>query len=133
MRPIHLLACIFLLAAAEAGAAPISPGAFERMSEGNTLHFTRDGAPYGAEQYFPDRRVLWRDAAGNCAWGRWYENGGLICFQYEAGGPQCWSFEGDGGDFTASLVENGSRTSLMLRLSGTDRGPLDCPAPGVGS
>ena len=135
MRLIPALAILAAtLLAFEAGAAAVAPPVFEKMSEGRTLYFTRDGQSFGAEQYFPGRRALWRYADGSCAWGRWFDRDGLICFQYENGaGPQCWDFQGEGSGFSATLIENGAPTGLRLSLSGSDRQPLDCPGPGVGS
>lgn len=123
-----------LLPAPPTAAATVAPNVFEAMSEGRTLYFSRNGEDFGAEQYFPGRRALWRYIDGSCAWGRWYESDGLICFEYEnADGPQCWDFQGDGTSFSAALVENGAPTGLLLHLSGMDQRPLDCPGPGVGS
>lgn len=124
--------------ASAAFAESVGPDAFEAMSEGRTLHFTLDGEPYGAEQYFSDRRALWRHADGTCSWGRWYPRDGLICFEYEAGAeegqePQCWTFEGGASGFSAALIEDGAPTGLTLDLDRTDTAPLDCPGPGVGS
>ncbi|TPE51484.1 hypothetical protein [Amaricoccus solimangrovi] len=134
MRLTAALAAL-LASALAAAAGPVTPEAFERMSEGRTLHFTLDGRDFGAEQYFPGRRSLWRYADGGCAWGRWYARDGLICFRYDlTDDPQCWRFEGDGGaGFSATLIENGLPSGPLLRLSGADERPLDCPAPGVGS
>lgn len=136
MNPCRLAfgLCAGLATAASAGS--VGPEAFEAMSEGRTLHFTLDGEPFGAEQYFADRRALWRHADGSCAWGRWYPRDDLICFEYEGGGdetPLCWRLEGGPSGLSAALIEDGAPTGLALDLSRTDTAPLDCPGPGVGS
>lgn len=134
MRLPALLTGLGLVLGGAVDAAAITPEVFEAMSEGRTLYFSRDGAAFGAEQYFPGRRVLWRYDDGTCAWGRWHARDGLICFAYDtAPGPRCWIFEGGGADFTAVLVEDGAPEGLRLDLSGTDTRPLDCPGPGLGS
>jgi hypothetical protein len=103
--------------------------AFERFAEGRTLHFDLDGRPFGAEQYFPGRRSLWRFADGTCEEGRWWGEGRLICFRYDDREPQCWRFHGAPDAFTAESVESG----FALTFSHADDRPLACPGPKVGS
>jgi hypothetical protein len=103
--------------------------AFESFAGSRTLHFERDGQPFGAEQYFPGRRSLWRFADGRCEEGRWWGEGPLICFRYGEGPAQCWLFSGPVGRFTAESVDSG----LKLRLDRVDEQPLACPGPDVGS
>ncbi len=93
------LVLLLLLAPVAAAQEVVSPEAFERLAEGRTLHFTLDGAPFGAEQYFPGRRSLWRFEDGSCEAGAWRPEGDLVCFRYEAEGPsaQCWRFRRAGG------------------------------------
>ena len=107
----------------------MTPESFGRLAEGRTLYFTRDGRFFGAEQYFPGRRSLWRFDDGTCEEGRWWGEGRLICFAYEEAEPQCWRFDGNSASFTAESVETG----LVLRFSHADERPLDCPGPDVGS
>ena len=107
--------------------------AFEGFAEGRTLHFTRDGQPFGAEQYFPGRRSLWRFDDGTCEEGRWWGEGETICFEYEADDPQCWHFRGGPEGFTAESLRDGVETGFSVQLSRTDNQPLDCPGPKVGS
>ncbi len=118
-----------LLAAAPSAAGEMTAEAFEGLAEGRTLYFTRDGRPFGAEQYFPGRRSLWRFEDGTCEEGRWWGEGRLICFAYDAGAPQCWHFRGGPGSFTAESVESG----FALDFSHADERPLVCPGPKVGS
>lgn len=138
MKPSAAILLVLALAiGGEAAAATlVTPGEFETMSEGNTLYFDRDGVPFGAEQYFPDRRSLWRfDATGDCAEGSWRPQGDLICFAYDDAtvGPECWRFLRDGTGLRAALVEDGSESGFALDLSHSDTRPLDCPGPDVGS
>lgn len=129
------LALVALLLPAPALAQQvIQPGDFAALAEGHTLHFSRDGAPFGAEQYFPGRRSLWRYAGGECETGTWWDEGDLVCFDYGDGfPPQCWRFRRSGGEITATLVEQGVESSAPLRLTRRDATPLDCPGPDVGS
>jgi hypothetical protein len=112
----------------------LSPDSFGAFAEGRTLHFTLDGLPFGAEQYFPGRRSRWRFEDGTCEEGVWWGAGELICFRYDgADGAQCWRFHGGPGGFSAALVEDGTETGFVLEFSHADDNPLDCPGPDVGS
>lgn len=128
----------FLLFAAAVAATPAAAGemtaeSFAAFAEGRTLYFTRDGQPFGAEQYFPGRRSLWRFEDGTCEEGRWWGEGRLICFEYDDGVPQCWHFRGGPDGFTAASVRDGAETGFELRFSHADDRPLDCLGPKVGS
>jgi hypothetical protein len=124
---------MLLLAGTPAGAqSPVTPEAFEAMSEGRTLHFTLDGLPFGSEQYFPGRRSLWRFADGTCDRGGWWAEGERICFAYDGHPePQCWRFLRDGDRFRAELADGDG--ALVLDLSRTDDARLPCPAPDLGA
>lgn len=131
------LALILGLAALPAGAAPLDPASFEAMAEGHTLHFSRGGEPFGAEQYFPGRRSLWQYPDGTCAEGNWWPEGDRVCFSYGAGAErECWSFETGAQGLSVRLVEGSGGApvgELLLDLAGIDRTPLDCPGPDVGT
>jgi len=130
----HLALAVALLPATAAADQAMTPRSFETTATGRTLHFTLGGQPFGAEQYFRDRRVLWRFADGSCQHGRWWAEGPRICFLYDDGdGPQCWLFRPRPGGFAAALVENGAETGFVLDLAASDTAPLDCPGPDVGS
>ena len=128
-------ALLALVVAAPAWAqGTLAPGDFAALAEGHTLHFSLDGAPFGAEQYFAGARSLWRFEDGRCEAGTWRPAGDLVCFSYGEGVPaQCWRFRQDGGGLAAALVEGGAETGLVLRMSRRDEAPLDCPGPDVGS
>lgn len=113
----------------------LTPDAFQALAEGHTLHFSRAGQSFGAEQYFPGRRALWRFSDGTCQEGRWYGQGDLICFDYglEGEAPKCWHFRGQGDGFEAVLTENGVDTDFVLSLERSDETRLDCPGPEIGS
>ncbi len=134
MRKLAL--ALALLAAPPAGAAElVTPEAFRALSEGRTLHFSLDGAPFGAEQFFADRRSLWRFADGSCEPGRWTarEDDG-ICFVYDSDpAPICWLFREDAAGFVAHLLEDGAETGFSLDLDRVAPEPLPCPGPQVGS
>ena len=133
-RPGCLLALLALLASPAGAQGVLTPGAFEAMAEGRTLHFTHLGAPYGAEQFFEGRRSLWRYADGTCTEGRWWDEGGAICFRYaDEPAPQCWRFLPRSGGMAAELVEGGAGTGFVVEMSHADTEPLPCPGPKVGS
>jgi hypothetical protein len=128
------LAALLLLVAGPAAADLVDPDAFQAMSEGRTLHFTLDGAPFGAEQFFPGRRSLWRFADGTCEPGRWEARDAQICFVYDSDPtPICWHFRDAGGAFAAHLVDAGAETGFRLDLARVADEPLACPGPDVGS
>jgi hypothetical protein len=120
---------LLLAAATPVAAEDMTAEAFGRLAEGRTLYFTRDGRPFGAEQYFPGRRSLWRFEDGTCEEGRWWGEGRLICFVYDDGAPQCWHFHGTSRSFTAESVESG----FILDFSRADERPLACPGPRIGT
>jgi hypothetical protein len=134
LRVLPACVVIVALAAAAAAQAPVSPGAFETMSEGRTLHFTLDGLPFGAEQYFSGRRSLWRFADGTCDRGTWHAEGERICFVYDADPqPQCWRFLREGDRYSAALVGGEGEGDFVLELSHADHAPLPCPGPDLGT
>ncbi len=51
---------------------------FEAYVEGRTMTFGTGGAPYGAEEYRPGRRVRWSVFDGECYEGVWYPAGDEI-------------------------------------------------------
>jgi hypothetical protein len=126
-------ALLLAVLAAPAAAQPMTPQAFEAFSAGRTLHFTLNGVPFGAEQYFPGRRSVWRFDDGTCQDGRWWAEGERICFSYEGGPPQCWRFREAEGGLAAVLVEGGLATGFELALGRVDDAPLACPGPRVGT
>jgi hypothetical protein len=129
----RLLVLVLALSGPSAAAEEMTAEAFERLAEGRTLYFTLDGLPFGAEQYFPGRRSLWRFDDGTCEEGRWWGEGRRICFQYEDAGAQCWHFRGAPDDFVAASLADGVETGFELRYSHSDERPLLCPGPKVGS
>lgn len=128
------LAALLLLATPSLAEPPLSPAAFEALAEGRTLHFSLDGEPFGSEQFFADRRSLWRFADGACQSGGWSARADLICFRYD-GAPdlQCWRFGRSGGRLRAGLVEDGRETGFALELEEVDDTPLPCLGPDVGT
>jgi hypothetical protein len=128
------LAVLLLTVSAAAAETVMMPEAFETETTGRTLYFSYLGQSFGAEQYFSDRRVLWRYADGSCQRGRWWPEGPRICFTYD-GGPdaQCWAFHPRPSGFAAALLDGGGETGFVLELAGIDTRALDCPGPYVGS
>jgi hypothetical protein len=118
--------------AASAGEERLDGDAFQSLSEGWTLHFEQGGLLYGAEQYLPGRRSLWRFGTEGCQEGFWWEEQGNICFLYDdQPGAQCWVVVRRDGDIFVRMVED-AEGSGELRLLRRDREPLTCPGPDVG-
>lgn len=137
-RSAASLAVVFVSLAGPAVSGPLGPAEFERLAEGHTLHFvTRDGAPFGAEQYFPGRRSLWQYPDGTCAEGKWWPEDRDICFSYGPGAErECWSFETGPSGMSVRLAEGAADApagNLVLDLAGVDDVPLDCPGPDIGT
>jgi len=111
----------------------VTAGEFESFSTGKTLYFEQQGEAFGAEQYFPNRQVLWQYSDGTCAYGEWFTDGPDLCFSYEnSGPPQCWTFTRRDGDFFARERGRPSGDPAELRLSGSNKEPLACQAPDLG-
>jgi hypothetical protein len=127
------LVLLGLLFAAPAIAETILDGpAFEARVTGKTLHFERWGLPYGAEQYLPGRRVIWRFQGDRCEHGRWFARGEAICFSYDSvPGPLCWHVI-DGAD-GLRVREIGDVPGNDLSLRRESPAPLDCPGEYLGS
>ena len=104
---------------------------FDAYATGKTLTYSVAGEVYGAEQYLPDRHVVWAFKDDQCADGVWYEDAGLICFAYEnMGDPQCWNFYLGTSGLRAEFVgPNGSSSLSEVAQSAK---PLACAGPDVG-
>lgn len=109
----------------------LSAEAFEALTSGKTFYFNRRGEPYGAEQYFEDRRVIWTFLDGRCERGAWYSDNNQICFVYETQSEaQCWNVLERGGQTRVRVV--GDNPSNDLIVTGQDTQDLHCPGPGIG-
>ncbi|QJF52038.1 hypothetical protein [Roseobacter ponti] len=105
--------------------------AFDAYTRGKTLFYGQDGAAYGAERYFADRRVQWTFLDGECKEGEWYEQAGQICFVYEDNpDPQCWTFRKNGDGLTADFKNVPGMTELY-EASDLDE-EMICLAPNLG-
>ncbi len=111
----------------------VTPDAFQTMSQGKTLYFNAAGQAFGTEQYFSDRRSLWRPASGTCDFGYWYPKDQQICFVYESWPePICWIFLNRNGTYFARQSDD--RDGLdEIELIASDHEPLNCPGPKTGS
>lgn len=132
MRPALTALCLAVAAGAAAAETPMTAAEFEAYVTGRTVYYASRGeAAYGAEQYLPDRRVIWTFLDGECAEGFWYEEDGLICFVYELDlVPQCWSFWRLDGGITARF-ENDPAATALYELSQSDE-PLICQGSDLG-
>jgi hypothetical protein len=122
------LACLLPLPAhAE---TPLTGAEFEALTTGKTMDHVLNGDVYGAEHYYPDRRVRWAFSGDECLDGIWYEKGAMICFEYEDGtGPECWTYFRDGAGIRA--IAQGDDATAPVQMTATDR-PLSCLGPEVG-
>jgi hypothetical protein len=129
---MRILAVILAFVAAPAlSQETMSAEAFDAYTKGKTFTYGSAGAPYGREQYFPNRRVRWSFLDGRCQEGEWYEQGDLICFVYETEpGPQCWSFQRGKGGLIARF-ENDPAMEELYEVERSDK-PLSCMGPDVG-
>ncbi|MEO0679926.1 MAG: hypothetical protein AAF192_05875 [Pseudomonadota bacterium] len=127
-----LRAAIVLLAAAGAARADtvVGPEAFEALTEGRVMIYTHQGEPFGAEQYLPDRRVLWQRDSGGCLQGVWFGEGDDICFDYEdlPGVAVCWSVRRTAEGEVVAL-RHGSGEPFELTLGQERKQPLECREP----
>ena len=130
MRVVWILVALALPNAAFAERA-LSAHEFEARVTGKTLTYSSGGTPYGAEEYFKNRRVIWTFLDGECQEGRWYVAGEKICFVYEdIPEPQCWQFYADGSRLTARFENDPMSTELYETSRGDE--PLMCLGPEVG-
>lgn len=107
----------------------IGPDAFKTLTTGRTLTFTLDGRYYGAEQYLPERKVIWRLGNGDCVVGEWFPRNDSICFTYDAiAGLQCWRFTRRQGQLHASSLAG----DMDLKVTGNSDQPLACSGPDMG-
>ncbi|KCV83261.1 hypothetical protein ATO10_00830 [Actibacterium atlanticum] len=130
---MRALAIVALLASPALAQTPMTGAEFESYTAGKTLYFGQSGAPYGAEQYLPNRRVIWTFLDGRCEYGTWHSQGTQICFDYEnrPGQTQCWTFFSD-GDSLSARFENDPALQPLIEVEKT-QAPLYCPGPDVGA
>lgn len=134
IRAAAIRAGLIALALAPSLAEAMDAAGFEAMTAGRTLHFTREGLPFGSEQFLPGRRTLWRFEGDQCQAGRWWPEGDGVCFSYDRDPtPICWDFRAEGDGHVAELLEGGLATGFTLRLDRIETAPLPCPGPEVGS
>lgn len=133
-RPVCLAALALMTSGLSAVAqSPMTASEFDAYSRGKTFYYGSAGAPYGVEQYFDNRRVRWSFLDGDCADGFWYEQSGMICFEYDATpnpGPQCWTFFNEPGGLVAQFQGDPSKTTLY-EVQDADE-PMQCRGPEVG-
>ena len=133
MQNTLIAGLVGLMMSATSGLAetPMTATEFEAYATGKTLTYSVGGEVYGAEQYLPDRRVIWAFKGNTCTDGIWFEKEGLICFAYEnEPDTQCWNFysgpDGLRAEFTGDPAE-----SPLSEVNQTSI-PLNCAGPDVG-
>jgi hypothetical protein len=128
---MRVLAALVLMAGPAMADLPLSAKEFEAYVTNKTITWDYGAGVRGVEQYLPGRQVRWAFQADDCMTGRWYEDGGNICFVYEdGGGPQCWRFERAGKGLRAQFVNVEGGT--IITEIGSSPEPLACAGPEVG-
>lgn len=128
MRALIVLCLLALPATAETS---LSAEEFDAYVTGRTLTYSRDGIPFGIEEYRDGRRVLWSFLDGTCEEGLWYPVGEMICFAYESYPEvQCWTFHLRDGDLSARFMNDPE--SRALYETHQSRDPIQCLGPKVG-
>lgn len=131
MRSLILcLACTALPAAAQ-DERILSADEFQDFIGTSTVYYGRNGNPYGAEQYLPNRKVIWSFLNNECQYGVWYDRKDQICFIYEGQSSEiCWHFMEVDGNKAARVIGDDPENDLVA-LTQNDE-PLHCPGPDVG-
>ncbi|MFD1344221.1 hypothetical protein [Litorisediminicola beolgyonensis] len=131
MRLAPLLLLLTSTALGAAAETPMTAAEFDAYVTGKTLFFGSGGQAYGAEEYKPDRRVIWSFLDGDCREGEWYPSGEQICFTYvHDPDPQCWSFYRAPGGLRAVFENDPTRTVLYEARQSAE--PMWCLGPEVG-
>ncbi len=125
---------LILLTTGAAAQTAMTGAEFDAYTRNKTLTYMMDGTSYGAEQYLPDRKVIWAFENDDCLHGTWREpEPGLICFSYPQSGDtdQCWRFYQTPRGLEAEFAGETEGTVLYeARQSPT---PLLCLGPKVGA
>lgn len=131
MRNLFLSLALLAALPVAASETALTAGQFEAMVTGKTLSYSSGGLEYGAEEYFPNRRVRWSFLDGECQDGEWYTSGEDICFIYdEMPVPQCWRFFERGGRIVARFQDDAPGRELYETQSSEE--PLLCLGPKIG-
>ncbi|MDC0738200.1 hypothetical protein N6L24_07905 [Cognatishimia sp. SS12] len=110
----------------------MSAAEFDAYTQGKTMTYATNGGPYGAEQYLPNRRVLWSFIDGECKEGTWYADNADICFVYEDNPtPQCWQFFVGSTGLSARFTGEGGSPLLYEVEQTTSK--LECLGPKIGA
>jgi len=133
MRALFLSALVLSAALPAAAQEAMDAEAFDAYTQGRTLSFSFEGAPYGVEQYLPNRRVRWTFLGDECQDGVWYERNTNICFLYENAptDEQCWSFFRTDDGLRGVFQGPDGPTTELYEVEQTDQ-PMACMGPGVG-
>jgi hypothetical protein len=128
MRVLILAA---LLATPVWAEVPLTAEEFEADTTGKTITYAFGGEVDQIEQYLPGRRVRWANPEGQCMIGHWYEQGGLICFEYDDNsGAHCWTYWRRGSGLVGRVA--GSPDGFDLTEVRRSTEPLACTGPDVG-
>jgi hypothetical protein len=131
-RRIYQLIAGVLIATPLAAEDAVDLNWFEDHVAGKTIHFQRNGAYHGAEQFLDDRRVIWQFSDGTCMPGGYTVEEGAMCFfyAYDPENVQCWDMLEDADGIFARL-RGADDTSGDLRITWRTPIPLSCDvAPG---
>jgi hypothetical protein len=127
------LVLLLLLAGTPAFAEPpVTAEAFDALTRGRTMTWAEYGQVYGVEQYLPDRRVRWTVMGDDCKAGHWYQEGGMICFQYEDDpAPDCWTITLNGPGMIARYAGTPPDAEPVVVQETSE--PMACFGPEVGA
>ena len=134
MRLLPAALCLAALPAlaAMAETPPISPEAFDALSQGKTLSYAIDGKVYGTEVYKPGHKVIFAFTDEECREGSWYARGNEVCFIYEdPNDPQCWLYFQRGDGLYAQFTADGPDSPLSQVEESSE--PLACMGPKIGA
>ena len=123
MRVIMGAMAALLATGAAAADKPIPPDDWRKMTLGKTLHYFKDGEPYGREYYMnPQGDVVFRFPNGVCAEGRWAYAEGKYCFAF---GQELFCFHHVmRGDKIVVIGEEDGDEQTIESIS--DHEPLSC-------
>lgn len=123
---MHTAAACTVFAAALSGTAfagdsqRITPDAFLSLVEGQTVHYSKNGAYYGSERFYGKGRATWQFPGANCEDGVYWTVGEEICFNY--GNSSCWTVLEDAEGGRGAV----SRDGFDVVIEMIDDRPLRC-------
>ena len=122
------LCAVMSIVAVSAGAAPaadspLDEAEWRRLTDGATVHYSKNGRPAGREYYVPNESfTVFVDPSGACYEGAWAFTEGRFCFLY-AESFQCFAHL-KRGDRLVSRSDVSGREQVIDRITRNE--PLSC-------